>query len=45
MRDKLQKIFSSGLKVKNLRLYSSYGQETFAIISELNLSPPHNFAF
>ena len=45
MRDKLQIIFSNDLIMKNLPLYFCYGQETFGIQSELNLSSSHNFVF
>ena len=38
-------IFSNDLRMKSLPLYSSYGQETFGIQSELNLFSSHNLVF
>ena len=38
-------LFSNGLIIKNMPLYSCYGQETFGIQSELDLSSSHNFVF
>ena len=37
--------FIHDLIIKNLPLYSCYGQETFVIQSKLNLSFCHNFVF
>ena len=45
MHDKLQIIFFNDLMIKNLPLHSCYGQETFEIQSELNLSSSHEFWF
>ena len=45
MHDKLQIIFSNDPMIKNLPLYSCYGQETFEIQSELNLSSSTSFCF
>ena len=41
----VRKSFIHDLIIKNLPLYSCYGQETFGIQSELNFSSYHNFVF